>query len=186
LSEAIQDITVKSKDGEVEINLNDGWLRVFHPKGSAHKAIRDAFFETIKAQRDFGKQDEPQPPTDPTKALDILAEFVPGASTLDWQFFTTDYRKKVECRSDWVYHENREWATDSPTTYPGGTFNLRLFDEDCQYKNSGDNAGKLFCGDKTIDCVDDPADKNPSDPNADKGSYQCGDKWRQPVFTCAY
>lgn len=183
-------MTVKSKDGEVEINLSDGWARVFHPKGSAHQALRDAFFESIKAQRDFGKHDEPPPPAphpkDLTKALDILAEFVPGLPTLDWQFFATDYGKKIECRSDPVYHEERKRAPGDATMYPGGTFNLTLFDEECQYKNSGDNTGKLFCSDKTIDGINDPADKNPSDVHADKGNYRCGEKWRQSVFTCAY
>jgi hypothetical protein len=194
LSEAIKDITVKSKDSEVDINLNDGWLRIFHPKALAHKAIRDAFFDTMKSQRDFSKKNEPQPPPPPpleppkgpTKALSIGTEWVTGAPTLDWQFFATDYGKKVECRSDWALRETRKIAPKGSTMHRGGSFNLKLFDQNCQYKNSGDNTGKLYCGDKTIDCVDDPAYKDPSSPTADKGNYKCGNRWRQPVFTCAY
>ncbi|KAF2189327.1 hypothetical protein K469DRAFT_748010 [Zopfia rhizophila CBS 207.26] len=106
---------------------------------------------------------------------------------IDWQFFATDYGKTVDCRTDPAYHEERDIdrIKEGPW-YPGGEFNLKLFGEDCQYKNSGNNPGRLFCGSKEIECKDDPADKNPSDPNAEKGNYKCGDKTRQPVFTCAY
>lgn len=70
--------------------------------------------------------------------------------------------------------------TRAPYDVPGGTFNLRLFDEDCKYNKSGDNTGKLSCGDRAIHCVDDPADKDPLDPTADKGNYRCGLRRRQP------
>ena len=136
----------------------------------------------------------PPQPTGPTKALDIVADYPPLSSLqdiyvgrVDWQFFATDYGKKVDCRTDPVYREERTFdATSQALNYPGGTFSLKLFDEDCEYKNSGDNVGALFCGGRTITCVDDPADTNPSDINADKGNYQCGDVLREPVFTCAW
>jgi hypothetical protein len=44
---------VKDNDGNVIINLNDGWNRVFRPKGTALDVIAKGFFDTIVAQRDW-------------------------------------------------------------------------------------------------------------------------------------
>jgi hypothetical protein len=64
-NQAIKDLTVK--DGDVEINLNDGWNRVFHPKGRGLTAFRDGFFETIKTNRnwDFHSQKQQPSPSSP-------------------------------------------------------------------------------------------------------------------------
>jgi hypothetical protein len=73
---AISDLEVKDNDGEVIINLNDGFNRVFHPKGTALDVIANGFFDTIVAQRDwtFDKNDaptsttpQPTPSSEPTQ-----------------------------------------------------------------------------------------------------------------------
>lgn len=155
--------------------------------------------EVIAANRHKPGQDSPppeDPPKGPTKALGIVADFMTQLKSLegmaafnklDWQFFATEYGKTVDCRTDPVYHEERDIdRTKTATWFPGGAFKLKLFGEDCQYKNSGDNPGRLFCGSREIECKDDPADKNPLDLKTKKGNYECGDKTRQPVFTCPY
>jgi hypothetical protein len=143
---------------------------------------------------------EPPPtqPSGPTKALDIVTDVLTMPTSLqdldrynqvNWLFFQTDYGKKVDCRQDPVYQEQRDLnrLSDVPyNSYPGGTFKLNLFGEDCEYKNSGDNPGRLFCGSREIACVDDPADTNPADNTADKGMYECGEMTRQPVFMCEW
>lgn len=69
---AISDIEVKDNNGKVVINLNDGWNRVFHPKGTALEVIANSFFDVIVEQRDwtFDKNDVPTSaapqPTQPT------------------------------------------------------------------------------------------------------------------------
>ncbi|KAF2653827.1 SGNH hydrolase [Lophiostoma macrostomum CBS 122681] len=64
--QGISNITLQ--DGDVKTNLGDAWNRVFHPKAKAQEAIRDGFFDTIKAQRkwDFHQQG-PQQPQQPYK-----------------------------------------------------------------------------------------------------------------------
>jgi hypothetical protein len=65
---------------------------------------------------------------------------------------------------------------------------MELFGEGCEYKNDGATAGRLFCPSKPggIDCLHDPADKNPDDLSAEKGIYNCGDWDREPVFICSW
>lgn len=120
-----------------------------------------------------------KPTSVPTKALNILGQYVPGAPTFDWLFLETDYGNGVGCRTDFLLPPKTvPWASGGAVTYPGGTWPLTLDGSDCEYKNSGDNTGKLFCDEIEIGCIDDPAEKN---------EYNCdGGYRRQPVFTCAY
>ncbi|KAF1954181.1 hypothetical protein CC80DRAFT_550639 [Byssothecium circinans] len=156
-----------------------------------------------KAIKEHGslKDDMPTPgPTEPVKQnklLGILADWkkdprsLKDFSKVNWLFFATDIGTEVGCRQDWL--TSREDTVDilydaDHTFYPGGTFELQMpgFNEKCEYKNDGGTTGRLFCPGQEISCVDDPHDKNPSDLNADKGNYECGDKIRQPVFICEY
>lgn len=121
------------------------------------------------------------PPSGPTKALSILGEYTPGASTFDWLFFSTDYGTAPACRTDTATDPKTVEFSDTGVTYPGGTWQVDLAGEQCEYKNSGDNPGALFCNGKEIACFDEETDSQP-----DKGEYECGDKKRQPVFTCPY
>jgi hypothetical protein len=113
----------------------------------------------------------------PTKALNILAQYVPLAPTLDWLFLRTDFGHGVECRTDFLIpFSTATWTSGGALTYLGGTWPLNIDGESCEYKNSGDNPGRLFCGDRQYGCVDDPAEND---------IYSCTDGYlRQPVFTC--
>jgi hypothetical protein len=81
------------------------------------------------------------------------------SAIVDWKFFATNYGNPVDARTDAALQAHRTENTDKEI-FPRGTFGLVLFGETCQYKNKGNNAGKLFCGDKTILCGDDPAFNN--------------------------
>lgn len=134
-------------------------------------------------------ESEPEPePTGPTKQLAVLGAYVPGAPTMDWLFLEADYEQGVECREDFLRpFETVPWD-ESGTTYPGGTkeLDLEIDGEVCEYRNDGDDPGALWCGERVIGCLNDPADKDPNDVNAEKGEYQCGDYTRQPVFVCPW
>ncbi|KAI4635690.1 uncharacterized protein J4E87_000645 [Alternaria ethzedia] len=166
--------------------------------GDVDQAIQDLhnkFREspTKKARRgvcdDFEPEPEQEPePTGPTKQLAVLGAYVPGAPTMDWLFLEADFEKGVECREDFLRpFETVPWD-ESGTTYPGGTkeLDLEIDGEVCEYRNDGDDPGALWCGERVIGCVNDPADKDPNDVNAEKGEYQCGDYTRQPVFVCPW
>lgn len=144
---------------------------------------------------------QPEAPKEPTKALGILADtknYPNGIAGLaewaqvHWNFFATDYRKEVGCRWDPAHWEKRPFdrnAKEPTRTYPGGEWPLTLFNEKCTYKNSGDNPGKLFCGDKAINCFWDPPQKDPAiyKPGDWFGNYTCNPGWtRQTVFTCPW
>jgi hypothetical protein len=126
-----------------------------------------------------GANNQQPPSTGPTKALNILGQYVPGAPTFDWLFLETDFGHGVECRTDFLIpFKTVPWASNGATTFPGGIWPLTMDEQSCEYRNSGDNPGKLFCGDKQIECVDDPAEEE---------QYTCdGGFTRQPVFTCPY
>lgn len=125
----------------------------------------------------------PPPPPEPTKGLAVLAEYEPGSETFTWLFFGTEYGQPVECRTDTATAPaEAPWST-SGETFPEGLWDLDLNGEKCQY-TSDNKPGTLVCGDKMIPCIDDPADTDPGNPDADKGEYDCGDKKRQPVFIC--
>jgi hypothetical protein len=140
---------------------------------------------------------QPEPPKEQTKALGILADFLARPGNLQdmqdwgklyWNFFATDYGKAVDCRDDPVLTETRTFDPLKVTrSYPGGEFPLELFGEKCTYMNSGDNPGKLFCGDKVIECFWDPRTKDPANGKPEDIVYLCKDKWtRQTVFTCPF
>ncbi|KAF2260935.1 hypothetical protein CC78DRAFT_384063 [Lojkania enalia] len=140
------------------------------------------------------KDDEPK---EKTKTLAIATDFMTklkSAGDLDefnklhWKYFQADYGKGAKCRDDTVFDETMDIdRTKAGTYYPKGTKKMKLFDQDCEYTNPGDTPGKLKCGDKEIECIDDPADKDPDDVNAEKGNYPCGDNTtRQPVFICSW
>lgn len=136
----------------------------------------------------------PAPPAGPTKSLSIATDFLTTLKSLKdleafnklhWLFLATDFGKSVDCRSDLVFTLDMDIdRTKVATWYPNGEYGMQLFGEDCKYQNPGNGAGKLVCGKKEIQCLDDPADQNPSDPKAQKGNHPCGDMTRQPVFVC--
>jgi hypothetical protein len=129
-----------------------------------------------------------QPPETFTKALEIVVEIPPWygkySPDIAWLFFATDYGRKVHCRMDTVHIEKRIGDLSKPA-YPGGTFDLKLFGEDCQYKNNGINPGRLFCGDKEIECKNDLNHKDGIviGPKLDGSNYMCGPSYRQAMFT---
>jgi hypothetical protein len=141
---------------------------------------------------------KPEIPKEPTKALNIMSDHLSEANDgrefyghyyrLYWKFFETDYGKQVACREDPVRTVERIWRNLETQYYPGGEFSLKLFDEECIYKNSGDNVGKLFCGDRAIDCYWDPPTKDPTGGGKiDQNRYVCKKGWtRQTVFTCPF
>ncbi|KAH7083730.1 hypothetical protein FB567DRAFT_529797 [Paraphoma chrysanthemicola] len=159
-------------------------------------------FRTIKIPEPQPKPSpQPEAPKGPTKALTIISDQhtkpkyseISDAFKIYWNFFTTDYGKPVGCRNDPVHWETRPLASSfAPGTryYPGGEFPLVLFGENCKYMNSGDNVGKLFCGDneRAIDCFWDPPEKDPNFPGKiEFNKYECKKEWtRQTVFTCPF
>jgi hypothetical protein len=126
-----------------------------------------------------GANNQQPPPTGPTKALNILGQYVRYAPTFDWLFLETDFGHGVGCRTDFLTpFTTVPWAVGGVDTYSGGIWPLTIVGQSCEYRNSGDNPGRLFCGDKQFECVDDPAEKD---------EYPCdGGYTRQPVFTCSY
>jgi hypothetical protein len=140
----------------------------------------------------------PETPKTPTRALGILTEiqiyppFLQTQVDMDkmyWLFFATDYGKPIECRDNpALTYFMRYDHTKKQLWYPGGEFPLVLFGERCTYRNSGDNVGKLFCGDKAIECFWDPREKDPAIASRSGGSYPCPNSnfARQTIFTCPY
>ncbi|KAF1828223.1 hypothetical protein BDW02DRAFT_617367 [Decorospora gaudefroyi] len=63
---------------------------------------------------------------------------------------------KSDFRGD---HKNLPW--------PGGIYNLNIEGEDCEYKNDGTNAGRLFCPNREIDCMEE------SKKSTDEGLPEC-------------
>ena len=65
----MKNFEVKDEDGNVTINLNDGWNRVFHPKGTALDVMADGFFSAIVNARGwrFDKSDAPTDAEEPEK-----------------------------------------------------------------------------------------------------------------------
>jgi hypothetical protein len=166
-----------------------------------HNDFANAPGKKVRRQEDIicapplEEEPEPEPqPTGPTKQLAVLSSYVPGALTLDWLFLEADYEQGVECREDFLRpFDTVPWdlsgnGAQDGSTFPVGTrdLDLTIDGEKCQYLNDGDDAGALWCGEKVIGCMNDPADKDPNDSTADKGTYQCGDYTRQPVFVCPY
>ena len=76
-----------------------------------------------------------------------------------WRFYAADYGKAVHCDDEDidVPHPYAPEHSLDGNKFPGGTWKLKMWDEDCEYKNSGDNLGMLFCGARQIRCFDDPS-----------------------------
>lgn len=184
---------------DLEYVLTDGMEDFM---GRVDKAIQDlhnnfANAPGQKVRRGVCGSAEPDPapePTGPTKQLAVVASFVVGAPTLDWLFLEADLGQGVGCREDFLRpFDTVPWdlsgnGAEDGSTFPGGTrdLDLTIDGQKCQYKNDGDDPGALWCGERGISCMDDPADKDPNDSNSDKGNYQCGEYTRQPVFVCPY
>jgi hypothetical protein len=134
-------------------------------------------------------------PAQPTKTLSIVADLGfksmqdHNSAIVDWKFFSTDYGHAVGPRTDAALQSRRTEDIDKQI-FPGRTFDFILFDKACQYRNDGQSTGKLFCGEKTIDCTNGPAYKNlllrgyPGDGGGE--SYWTLRDIRQPMYTCAY
>ena len=146
---------------------------------------------TRSSEAHSSKTEPLSPSNTPTKALSIKLDFRADIFTnidklvwnkLFWSFFTTDYGKAVGCRDDSIKTEMRNFDRSNRTPlWPGGTFSLKLSGQECEYKNSGNNAGKLFCGGRAIDCfVDAPRQDSSRD------FYRCGVNWRTSVVICPY
>jgi hypothetical protein len=187
----------KGKYANCECNMPTDMI--VHYTSKEELAAMQKFMELFKTVKVPEPKPEPKPeppkPKGPTKALTIIADYItdytPDSFTqiykIYWKFFGTDYGKAVDCRND------PAWTEEMPRSFkemnfPGGTFPLELFGEKCTYRNSGDNVGKLFCGDKVIECFWDPLNKDPT--NSGKGetvSYVCEKNWqREKIFTCPY
>jgi hypothetical protein len=171
------------KKTNVRVGDDDGyWKSIEKPI-----LLKSKYVTKIWSMKDGTKKPDDHPDGDlkasgntkPTRALNILGQYVPKAKTFDWLFLTTDFGKGVGCRTDFlVPFKTVPWAAGGAVTYPGGTWNLNIDGEECQYKNSGNNVGMLFCHGRSITCINDPEEKN---------EYGCGGGYkRQPVFTCAY
>tara|TARA_R110002003_G_scaffold391_6_gene19468 strand:+ start:453 stop:1055 length:603 start_codon:yes stop_codon:yes gene_type:complete len=95
----------------------------------------------------------PQPPPAPTKALSIIYQEVvtEAMNSYQWLFFQTDVGKSVLCKDEKdavkAFETKTGFNDDGTSPWPVGTFAVKLFGTDCEYKNDGkDNAGMLLCG----------------------------------------
>ena len=153
----------------------------------------------VPAQPQPTQSAKPEPTQGPTKALGILADSmnIPDLQDLyewnkiNWNFFATDYGQTVGCRWDPVRWDALvvDRTKRDVLWYPGGEYPLELFGKQCTYENSGDNVGKLFCGDQAIECFWDPANQYNPESNVaiENGNYSCRENWtHQPVFTCPF
>jgi hypothetical protein len=104
----------------------------------------------------------PSPPTSPeapkTKALSIvLQNEINVGNENKWLFFVVDRGVSPLCKkeNDALAAFN---AKDSPTLvdeapWPGGVYKLKIQGlGDCEYKNSGNDPGALWCSGKAISC----------------------------------
>lgn len=152
-------------------------------------------FKTVKLPEPPASPPEapkPEAPKERTKALGIVVDTPLLSGRNYWKFFGTNYGTPVGCRDDPIRTDERAprhgELVYEERALPGGEFALDLFGENCTYKNSGDNMGKLFCGDawRTIDCYWDPYDGYPV--------YKGGMYWcefatkvlRRTMMTCPY
>ncbi|KAF1953351.1 hypothetical protein CC80DRAFT_551394 [Byssothecium circinans] len=129
------------------------------------------------------------PKRSPTKTLYIVGDFSAPKNirTVEWKFFLTEGAARPDCRNDFIYREARDISklSSNQPVLPGGTFGLKLQGEQCEYKNSGNNQGRLFCGkvSRPIDCTRDA--ERPEDPKSqDSGVYVCGGVRRSVMFRC--
>jgi hypothetical protein len=144
---------------------------------NAELTAMNGFMELFKiitvAKPEMKPSPKPETPKEPTKALNVMTDHL--VQPLDWQ----DPVRVVERPRD---------PGETARPYPGGEFSLELFGEVCTYRNSGDNVGKLFCGNRAIECFWDPPTKDPArGENIDENNYTCKEGWtRQTIFTCPF
>ncbi|KAI8933116.1 hypothetical protein NX059_009759 [Plenodomus lindquistii] len=134
----------------------------------------------------FGNPSSSSPKPSKGKSLSIAMTSIvnshSGGATIDsqWNFFTTSVGKAVgSCGetdgekltpsggsdikiSGDVNLENPPW--------PAGEYKLNIEGQDCEYKSDGTNAGRLFCPDRQISCVEDGL-KSSAD-----GKLNCGSR----------
>ncbi|KAF5707982.1 SGNH hydrolase [Fusarium mundagurra] len=141
----------------------------------ATEKLFEGMFGTPNAayqKRDGGDDDptpeQPAPPAGPTKALNIILENkrhgVPGDEdfydTMNWLFYSTDFGTASQCAPSPALATHADVSIDTLSIdalkddhFPGGTFDVKTQDGDCQYKNDGTgNPGALWCGDQGHSC----------------------------------
>ncbi|KAF5561827.1 SGNH hydrolase [Fusarium phyllophilum] len=128
----------------------------------------NAAYEKRDGDEDDTSPDGPAPPAGPTKALNIILENkrhgVPNDKdfydTMNWLFYSTNYGTASQCALNpaLATHADVSIATLSINAlrddhFPGGTYDVKTQDGDCQYKNDGTgNPGALWCGDQAHSC----------------------------------
>ena len=139
-------------------------------------------------------QPAPPAPAQPSRALGVVVDFKDptlGKQTeLEWHFMDLSYGEKADCKPGVKTVKTPPGPINTEPNFLyrpaglsfGGTVSLDLNGRKCEYKNSGGNEGKLFCGDRTIDCKVDPGVKVP----LKIGEYPCRGVLRTPMYTCPY
>ncbi len=114
-----------------------------------------------------------------TKALSIIMQnhFLQdnkGVEISDnsWLFFETDKGQSALCQQETdalLRTPMDKNANVNNPPWPGGTYNLRINDMDCQYKNNGANPGALWCNGNNVPvtCYEDSM-------KAQQTSQNCG------------
>ncbi|KAH5421018.1 hypothetical protein HBI46_082250 [Parastagonospora nodorum] len=102
-----------------------------------------------------------------------------GGADVDnsWRFYTANVGRGIGCDqigSD-VPNEIKPEGPSDPKMpsnmdpeklpWPAGEFKLRVADQECHYRNNGQNPGRLFCPDREIECLEEAAKR--------KGSEKC-------------
>ncbi|KAF5690636.1 oviduct-specific glycoprotein [Fusarium denticulatum] len=128
----------------------------------------NAAYEKRDGDEDDTSPEGPAPPAAPTKALNIILENkrhgVPNDKdfydTINWLFYSTNYGTASQCAlyPALATHADVPISTLSINAlkddyFPGGTYDVKTQDGDCQYKNDGTgNPGALWCGDQAHSC----------------------------------
>ncbi|KAI7762938.1 hypothetical protein LZL87_013429 [Fusarium oxysporum] len=112
----------------------------------------NAAYEKRDGDEDDTSPEQPALPAVPTKALNIILENkrhgVPNDKdfydTMNWLFYSTDYGTASQCALNpaLATHADVSIATLSINAlkddhFPGGTYDVKTQDGDCQYKNDG-------------------------------------------------
>lgn len=109
--------------------------------------------------------DEPETPSSPaprTKALSIILqnEIDQVGNVNKWLFYVVNRGDSPLCKSD----KDALSAVDAPdgstlvdeAPWPGGEYKLTIDGlGDCAYKNGGNDAGALWCGERAIPCYEE-------------------------------
>ncbi len=95
-----------------------------------------------------------------TKALSIIMQnhFLQNTKGVEindnsWLFFETNKGQSALCQqeTDAPLRTPRDKnANVNNPPWPGGTYNLRINDMECQYKNNGANPGALWCNGNNV------------------------------------